>query len=75
VRRPAAAKYGERLDDAEADMHLRCTIGFHSPSSISIVRRGSGLEALCEGCGVLLRKDGPTGWQAAPPLVRGKGSS
>ena len=55
-------------------MSLSCVIGRHRPSLVSITKHGTRLDALCDSCGLPLRKDERGRWAPAPPLARAPGS-
>ncbi|WP_106512707.1 hypothetical protein [Allosphingosinicella deserti] len=50
-------------------MSLRCILGLHRPSPLSIRRNEAGLRSLCENCGLPLQKTEGAKWVEARPLA------
>ena len=50
-------------------MSLRCILGLHRPSPLSIRRNDAGLRSLCEDCGLPLQKTEGAKWVEARPLA------
>ena len=51
-------------------MSLRCLIGAHRPSLVSILKaKGRGWVALCDGCGARLERTDEGRWSVSKPLA------
>jgi hypothetical protein len=49
-------------------MSVRCLFGFHRPSTVSMLKRGTSVVAHCESCARPLERAADGRWLASEPL-------